>query len=355
MMINSIRLGKRVIDKFSKPYMIAEIGVNHEGSIDKAKLLIDLAKKGGADAAKFQTYKAENLASKNSPAYWDTSLEKSLNQYNLFKKFDNFNQEDYFLLSEYCKKLNIDFISTPFDYDAIDFLDSLMPFFKISSSDITNIPFLRKIAKKKKPVILSTGASNLDEINIAVDELKSNGCNELALLHCILNYPTEDNNAHLLMIKGLIKEFPDLIIGYSDHTLPDSSMTSLVSAYLLGAVIIEKHFTFNKELSGNDHYHAMDINDLRNFTLLIDKVCNLLGSEEDKHSIETELIARENARRSIVLSRNIMKGSEISEQDLTCKRPASGISPLHWDEILQKKALKNLNAEHILQWKDIDL
>ena len=154
----SIKLGDRIISSESKPYIIAEIGVNHEGSMDQAKRLIDLAKEGGADAAKFQTYKADTLASKQSPAYWDLTKESTKSQHELFKKYDAFNPDDYLRLAQYCNNQNIDFLSTPFDDDSIDFLEPVMPFFKIASADITSIPLLRKIAKKNKAIVLSTGA-----------------------------------------------------------------------------------------------------------------------------------------------------------------------------------------------------
>ncbi len=161
-------LGSRTINEDSKPYIIAEIGVNHEGSLEKAKELINLAKEGGADAVKFQTYKAEKLASKNSPAYWDIKEEATKSQFKLFKKYDSFEKSDYLELYEHSKGANIDFLSTPFDLDSIDFLDELVPFFKVASADINNLPFLRKIASKTKPVVISTGASNIDEINFAI-------------------------------------------------------------------------------------------------------------------------------------------------------------------------------------------
>ena len=243
-----IKLGSRVIEENSKPYLIAEIGVNHEGSIDTAKYLIDLAKEGGADAVKFQTYKAENLASKNSPAYWDLAKERTTSQYELFKKYDVFNKSEYIELHDYAKKVSIDFLSTPFDIQSVDFLNDMVPFFKIASADITNLPFLRKIASKQKPIILSTGAANKEEIAYAVNVLKENGVNSIAILHCILNYPTTNDNASLNMISDLKNYFPDLIIGYSDHTLPCKSMLTLTTSFLLGAVIIEKHFTHNKML-----------------------------------------------------------------------------------------------------------
>ena len=352
--IPSINLGNRIVKKNSMPYVIAEIGVNHEGSIDLAKELIYLAKKGGAHAAKFQSYKANTLASKNSPAYWDTKKEPTLSQHELFQKFDKFDKNDYHLLSDYCNEIGIDFLSTPFDDEAIDYLAPLVPFFKVASADITNVPFLRKIGHKNKPVVLSTGASNIDEIELAVNTLKKSGCNQIALLHCILNYPTSFDNANLLMIKNLADSFPELIIGYSDHTLPDNIMSSLIAAHLLGAVIIEKHFTHNKLLDGNDHYHAMDVNDLKKFTKSIKKIHKSLGNENIKKAIHSEKISRLNARRSIVLKHDLPKGKSLSEIDLTYKRPGTGISPTHWDEVIGKKLNKNLEADSVLLWEFLD-
>ena len=215
---NTLKLGSRIISEDTLPYIIAEIGVNHEGSLKKAEELILLAKEGGADAVKFQTYKAETLASKNSPAYWDTTKEKTKSQFQLFKKYDSFEKEDYVHLYNYSRNNGIDFLSTPFDLDSIDFLDSLIPFYKIASADINNLPFLRKIASKSKPVLLSTGASNTSEIDYAIDILKSNGCDKIGILHCILNYPTADKNASLRMIENLKNNYNNFLIGYSDHT-----------------------------------------------------------------------------------------------------------------------------------------
>jgi len=347
----SIKLGSRVINSESRPYIIAEIGVNHEGSLEQAKKLIDLAKEGGADAAKFQSYKADTLASKESPAYWDTSQEPTKSQNELFKKYDQFEPEDYMNLAEYCKKTKIDYLSTPFDDHAIEYLNPIVPFFKIASADITNVPFLRKIANKGKPVVLSTGASTLDEIDAAIRTLNDSGCKKIALLHCILNYPTPFEQANLQMIKSLIEAYPEYIIGYSDHTLPDDDMTSLITAYILGAVVIEKHFTYDKTLRGNDHYHAMDKNDLKRFIELIDKIHVSMGKKINKKPIETEAISRLNARRSIVLKNSVDAGQELKENDLTYKRPGTGISPLHWDEIIGKKMKIDLKKDSILKWE----
>jgi|TARA_Y100000310_G_scaffold343730_1_gene452749 N-acetylneuraminate synthase len=349
-----IRLDSMSIDENSSPYIIAEIGVNHEGSLEKAINLIELAKKGGANAAKFQTYKADSIASVNSPAYWDRSKEKTNSQHELFQKYDNFNEKDYYLLSEHCNKVGIDFVSTPFDTFSVNFLDPMLSYFKIASADITNLPFLRKIASKHKPILLSTGASNMEEIDLAITELQENGSGEICLMHCILNYPTENENANLDMIEGLKKSYPEKVIGYSDHTLPDPQMLVLTAAYLKGAMVIEKHFTNDKTLPGNDHYHAMDVEDLKRFKKNIQMLQSLKGSKI-KEPIPSEDISREHARRSIVLSHNVKAGTILSEDDLTCKRPGNGISPLYWDKVIKMKVLRNLEKDYILKWSDFEL
>lgn len=351
--MNTLKLGSRMVKPDGRPYVIAEIGVNHEGSLDQARRLIDLVKQGGGDAAKFQSYKASTLASKNSPAYWDTTKEPTPSQFTLFQKYDRFGPDDYIALAEHCRQVGVDFVSTPFDDASVDFLDPLMPFFKIASADLTNIPFLRKIAAKGKPVLLSTGASTLGETDIAVDTLETAGCKDIGLLHCILNYPTENTNARLRMIRGLHRAFPNYLVGYSDHTLPDEPMTSLITAWLLGAVILEKHFTHDKSLPGNDHYHAMDAGDLRRFLDRMEGVAELLGPSDHKFPIPTEAISRRNARRSIVITRDLPAGHVISANDLTYKRPGTGVSPLHWDEILGRRLGVALKEDDVLRWEDL--
>lgn len=348
-----IQLGAHRLTPHSRPYIIAEIGVNHECSLDQAKRLIELAKKGGAHAAKFQSYKAETLASKHSPAYWDTRKEPTESQHQLFKRYDRFDSEDYVSLAAHCRDVGIDFLSTPFDDAAVEFLDPLVPFFKIASADLTNIPFLRKIAAKGKTVLLSTGASTLSEIDIAIQTLRSAGCPNILLLHCVLNYPTDSANAHLRMVSGLQRVYPEYLVGYSDHTLPDEGMTALVVAHLLGAVVIEKHFTHNKTLPGNDHYHAMDVHDLARFVAAVDRIHSLLGESDHKAPVATEAIARLNARRSIVLVRDVPAGHPLQECDLTCKRPGTGISPLCWDEVIGRLTVRPLAEDHVLQMDDL--
>jgi len=332
------------------PYIIAEAGVNHEGSMDLAKRLVDEAHEGGADAIKFQTYKASTLASKNSPAYWNTNEEPTTSQFELFSKHDKFWKDEMFELKQYCDHIGIEFLSTPFDIESANFLNDFMSVFKISSSDLTNKPFIEHICNFGKPIILSTGASHLHEIQEAVSWIEAKG-NPHALLHCVLNYPTPDENANLGMISGLKKSFPNKIIGYSDHTLP-KDMKTLEVASLLGSVIIEKHFTHDKTLPGNDHYHAMDKKDLQKLIMRLKKISNLLGSFKVK-ALPEEMAAIQNARRSLVIARSIKKGDVILEKHLTFKRPAHGISPKYIDDVVGKVAVENLEEDTVLLWRFI--
>ena len=346
-----------VFNKFRKvreknyPYIIAEVGVNHECSMQKAKKMIKLAAAAGANAVKFQTYKADLLASKNSPYYWNLNSEKSRNQHQLFKKFDKFEKENYIELKKYCTKKKVEFMSTPFDSKAVNFLNPLLNVYKIASADINNLPLLEQIASKKKPIILSTGASSLKEIKEATKVLKKNGCPNISLMHCILNYPTQNKNANLNMIKDLQEHFPNFTIGYSDHTVPDKNMITLLNAYLKGAKIIEKHFTYNKNLKGNDHYHSMDHEDLKIFFKNLDLIFETSGLKKKKF-LKSEKKSRKNARRSIVLYRNVEKGEILNQTSIITKRPGTGINPMFWHKVLGKIVKKKLLKDHLLSWKD---
>lgn len=341
--------GKSITRDGKNVYLIAEAGVNHGGDIEIAKDMIRKAAEAGADAIKFQTYKAEKLASKNSPAYWDRTKEKSASQYELFKKYDAFWIEEYQILAEYCNECGIDFLSTPFDSESAEFLNELMPAFKIASADLTNYPFLRQIARYGKPIILSTGASTLGEIAEAVQVIEKEGNNQIALLHCVLSYPTKNEDAHLNMIEHLKEVFPQYVIGYSDHTIPDPSMMTLNTAVFLGARIIEKHYTFDKSLEGNDHYHAMDENDIKVFKNNIEIYFDVLGRKY-KEPLEAEKQAIKYARRSLVATKDIPKGTVITEEMLTWKRPGTGISPKYIEFVIGREAKVDIKEDDILTW-----
>jgi len=336
--------------------LIGEIGVNYYdiakkeniSPMDAAIKMIDEGKKAGLHAVKFQTYKAETLASKNSPSYWDLTEESSTSQYELFRKFDFFGKEEYKKLAAYCEKIGIEFLSTPFDFNSADYLENLMNVYKISSSDLTNIPFIDYQARKNKPILLSTGAANLEEIEIAVKTIRNVNDSPLVLLHCVLEYPTPKNHANLAKISTLKKHFPDVYIGYSDHTKPEDNFDVLKTAYSLGAKVIEKHYTLDKTLKGNDHYHAMDPNDIKKIISEISTLQSILGTGELNYS-DTENNARKYARRSIVSKCDISKGETITYDKLCFKRPATGISPANIELIINKTAVIDIPEDTILQ------
>lgn len=346
-----IRIGTHVIGNPLDPYIISEIGVNHGGDLSLAKRLIKESADSGAHAAKFQSYKADKIASKNSPAYWDLKQESTETQHSLFKKFDSFGEKEYVELAKYCKDCNIDFMSTPFDLDAVDFLDPLMHSFKVASADITNIPLIRRCASKLKPLILSTGAATLPEIEFAVKIAKEAGAQEVILLHCVLNYPTPEENASLGEIERLSRIFPSHYIGYSDHVVPDEAISALEVAVLKGAVVLEKHFTHDKKIKGNDHYHAMDKENLLRFKEKLSLYGRLLG--EGGKDLTLEESARKHARRSIVSAKKILKGTILSEESLIPKRPGSGISPVLWDEVIGKEALVDIEEDEVISWNNL--
>lgn len=336
--------------EFNTPYFIAEIGVNHEGSIDTAKQLIDEAKESGAHAAKFQAYKANTIASKNSPSYWDTSQEKTTSQHALFSKYDSFSEKEYEKLKLYCDEVEIEFMSTPFDEFSAEFLNDLVPAFKIASADLTNKLLIEQIDSFQKPIILSTGASYSYEIERSLSWIKKS---PVSLLHCVLNYPTKDENANLSRINFLKNKYPDIMIGYSDHTFPSDDMKVLITSYLLGARIIEKHFTNDKTLPGNDHYHSADKQDVSNFFSELQRVKNILGNASGDTPLESEFISRKNARRSLYLKQVLKKGEAITKENLIPKRPGGGIGPEFYDEIIGKKVKSTLDNDTPLTWDQL--
>lgn len=344
----------------SKPYVIAEMGVNFYDTarvlnitpLMAAKLYIDKAAEAGVDCAKFQSYKANTIVSKNSPAYWDRKKEPTATQFELFKKFDKFNEEDYKELCEYVHSKGMDFTSTPFDYQSADYLASLVDFYKISSSDCSNIPFIKHIGKKGLPVVISVGASYLSEVDEAIRALREAGCKDVTILHCVLSYPTAPTNANLSIISTLKRVFPDVKVGYSDHVPPDDTMMTLSTAYLLGADVIEKHFTLDKMLPGNDHYHSGDPSDFKKAINNFAWINTIMGSPE-KTVLECEKISRREARRSLVLVRSMKKGEIIRKEDLMAKRPGTGISPVYADIVVGRKVLLDLEEDTILTWEMI--
>lgn len=347
----------RGIMKKNKLYLIAEMGVNFYDTakqlnispLEAAKLYIDKAAEAGIDCAKFQSYKANTIVSKNSPAYWDTTKEATKTQYELFQKFDGFGEAEYKELCDYTHSKGMDFTSTPFDYASADYLYDMVDFYKISSSDLSNIPFIKHIAAKGKPMVVSVGAAYLSEVDEAIRAMKEVGNNDISILHCVLSYPTDPKNANLKIIETLKKVFPDVKVGFSDHVAPDPTMMTLATAYILGSEIIEKHFTLDKTLTGNDHYHSGDPEDFKKARANFNMIDTVLGNPE-KTVLDCELVPRREARRSLVLTRSMKAGEKITEKDIMPKRPGTGISPKYTDIVLGRAVKQDLEEDTILTW-----
>ena len=328
--------------------LIAEAGVNHNGSLKIGKRLIDAAKRAGADCIKFQTYKAEKLTTRAAKRFWSWEGERKKNgtQYDSYSSLDKFNFKHYKYLFDYCKKKKIEFQSTPFDIDSLKILEKLdVSTYKIASCDITNFLLLEKIAKTKKPIFLSTGAANINEIKDAV-KLISKYNKKIVIMHCILCYPTKMVDANLKSITLLKKKFPGVPIGFSDHTLGTLAPTIAAS---LGASVIEKHFTIDKTLKKSaDHWLSVNEKELSQISTNIKDVSLSLG-KEIKKTFNCENITKKNARRSLVANENIQKGQKFDTKNLTAKRPGTGISANQYFKYLGTKAKKNFNYDDLIK------
>tara|TARA_Y100000385_G_C13107308_1_gene648988 strand:+ start:994 stop:1989 length:996 start_codon:yes stop_codon:yes gene_type:complete len=328
-------------------FIIAEAGVNHNGSIDIARQLIDVASESGADAVKFQTFKAENLVSINAKKaqYQEKNTNLKETQFEMIKKLE-LNTEAYESLISHCQSKNIMFLSSPFDIDSIKLLDNLgMEIFKIPSGEITNLPYLRYLGKLNKQIILSTGMSNIDEIKDAVEILLEEGTpkEKITLLHANTMYPTpmEDVNLNAMLTIG--RTF-DITYGYSDHTL---GIEVDIAAVAMGAKCIEKHFTLDKSMKGPDHEASLEPDELKSMIKAIRNIELALGSYEKKAS-NSEKANINIARKSIVAKTQISKGDVLNEENLAIKRPGNGISPMKWEEVLGMKATKNYIEDELI-------
>lgn len=327
-------------------YIIAEAGVNHNGSLELAKKLVDSAKDAGADCIKFQTFVAKNIASKNaSKAEYQKQLTNSdESQLEMLKKLE-LSFEEFIELNSYCKSKEIEFLSTGFDFDSIDFLNGLgMNTWKIPSGDITNLPYLMKIAELNKPVILSTGMSTMEDIRAALDVLIENGAGEITVLHCTTEYPTPFGDVNLTAMKTIHTEF-EVPIGYSDHT---RGIEIPIAAVAMGATVIEKHFTLDRNMEGPDHKASLEPDELKEMVSAIRNVEKAIGTGEKKPALsETKNMAI--ARKSIIANRTIKKGDILTEENLTVKRPGNGISPMKWFEVIGKQAIRDFEEDELIE------
>lgn len=345
-----MKIDDRAVGQGHRPYIVAEAGVNHKGSIEVAKRLCWEAAGAGADAIKFQSYKAERLVTEEAPTYWDTGRESVVTQYEVFQEADSFDEKEYALLFDECEKAGITFLTTAFDEEFVSLFDQMgMAAFKVASADLTNAPLLQSIGATGKPVILSTGASRMEEVVSAVNVLRASGSREIGLLHCVLSYPTAYRDANLKSIDALADEFPDCAIGLSDHTLPDRNLSVLMAAVARGAMIIEKHFTLNRSWPGDDHYHSLEPEELAQLVDASQRVREALGEKEVMVQ-KCELEARNLARRSLVTRKALEAGAVISRDDLVAKRPGQGISPSDIDEVVGKTLTKPMEKDELLTW-----
>ncbi len=327
-------------------YIIAEAGVNHNGSLKLAKQMVQEAKKAGADAVKFQTFQAGNLVTKyaEKAKYQKESAAFPESQYQMLRSLE-LTYDDFLEIKALCDLENIEFLSTPFDLESIELLESVgLACYKIPSGAITDYPYLKRIAKTHKPVILSTGMSTIDEIEDALLILQTYGTTAVTLLHCNTQYPAPVADVNLTAMCTLRNRF-HVDIGYSDHT---QGMEVAIAAVAMGAKVIEKHFTLDKSMKGPDHKASMDVNELTAMIMAIRNVERALGDGQKKPSpSEIENISA--VRKSIVAKRDIQKGELLKEDNLTTKRPGTGLSPMLWNEIIGTEAIKNFSEDQMIE------
>lgn len=327
-------------------FIIAEAGVNHNGSFELAKKLVDKAVWAGADCIKFQTFNSKNLVSKNAQKaeYQKKTTDSSESQLDMLKKLE-LSKEEFVELRDYCNQKEIMFLSTPFDLESIDFLASIgVRTWKIPSGEITNYPFLRAIGKRKESVIMSTGMCTLDEVRDTIKVLKDFGTTDITLLHCTTEYPAPYDSVNLNAMLTLQNEFA-FKVGYSDHT---NGIEIPVAAVAMGATVIEKHFTLDKNMEGPDHKASLEPDELKQMVQSIRNVEAALGDGTKQPSdVEKKNIAI--ARKSIVAACDIKKGEMFTEENLTAKRPGNGISPMNWAEVLGKIAKRDFSEDELIE------
>jgi exopolysaccharide biosynthesis WecB/TagA/CpsF family protein len=341
----SLTIGARTVGAGHPPFVIAEAGVHHHNSVEIAKQYILEARSAGADAVKFQTYRAEKLATRWAPTYWKTA--EPTTQFEVFSTRSRLSEEDYATLFSYAADVGIPLLSTPFDLESATMLADLgMVVFKIASGDVTYSPLLERVGSLGRPVLLSTGAATFAEVRAAVETLLSHGASGVALLHCSLAYPTRLADANLRRIDALRAAFPDAVIGYSDHTVPAESELACPLAVGRGASIVEKHFSLDLHQSGDDHYHSVDPAGLAKLV----KGCSdaWQGTSRFSEMTAAEGPAREGARRSIVARTDVPAGRRLEEADVDFKRPGTGLPPTSLHLVLGKRTVRALQADELI-------
>ncbi len=348
-MAKEIRIASHVIGKNNPAFIVAEVGVNHNGDLGLAKQLVDTAKSVGASAVKFQVFNAKDLVTENAPlASYQKKVVLGRSHFELLRKLQ-LSRTDFEFLFDYCHKKKIIFLATPFDSGSADFLQQLgVHAFKISSGDLTNLPLLRQVANFKKPIILSTGMSTLKEVGDAVENIYSAKNRRLILLHCTSNYPTEYRNVNLRAMCSLRKKF-SVSVGYSDHT---RGIEVSVAAVAMGACVVERHLTLDRSLPGPDHAASLDPLEFERLVRAIRNIESAMGNGIKK-PCRSETEVKNVARKSIVASQNIAKGTVLSEKILAFKRPGTGLSPSLLRNILGKRTKRKLKKDTLVRVKDL--
>lgn len=333
--------------------IIAEAGVNHLGRMDYAEELIRTAARAGADIVKFQTYKAEKLTTKDAPRFWNWEGEAKQDgsQFDSYAKLDSFERDQYIQLMSLCDRYNVGFLSTPFDHDSADMLvDIGMQGFKVASCDLNNLPFLRHLASRGLPMLLSTGAGSIDEIRTAMETIESEGNTNVCIMQCTLCYPTDPGDANLAALHDIAANFPGYVYGLSDHTLGTIVPAASV---LYGSRVIEKHYTFDKTLPFSaDHWLSLDENELRQLVEQVRTLEAAIGNGR-KERLDCELPAYRYARRSIVANTFIPKGTVINRSMLEMKRPGTALPSEYIDHIVGRRAVRNIEADTLLELVDV--
>ena len=331
-------------------YIIAEAGVNHNGNIHTALQMIDAAKACGCDCVKFQTFKTEALVTKTAKkaAYQVENTRNQDSQYNMLKNLE-LSYDDFAILKEHCDKVGIDFMSTPFDRESVDVLERLgVQAYKLSSGDITNKPLLEYVADKHKPVILSTGMCTMEEVKDAVEWIEAKKNHQITLLHCTSNYPTPYDEVNMKAMLTLKDSFP-YAIGYLDHT---KGIIMPIMSVAMGATVLEKHFTLDKQMDGPDHKASLDVQELED---MVAAVRNVEAAKGDgiKQPTASEMSTREVARKSVVVNKTLKKGIILEEEDLSVKRPGTGVAPKYIQEFTGKVLLRDIEEDTLINWDDV--
>ena len=357
--MTEIKIGDKILkqDAGKDCFIIAEAGINHNGSKEMAMKLIDAAVDAGADAVKFQTYKTKNIITRNveMAKYQKKIMKNEVSQYDMLKTYE-LSYNDFSELKAYCDSKGIIFLSTPHTPDTIDFLNGIVPAFKIGSGDLTNLPFLKQIARLGKPMILGTGMANMDEVKEAFDAITMEGNNKIVMLHCTTEYPCPPGDVNLLAMNA-IKKVLGCLVGYSDHT---EGIKVPLMAVRNGAALIEKHFTTDRSLEGPDHKASLEPSELKVLITkirsgefaVIDTDDEILGNET-KNPTKNELETAKLIRKSIIAAKKILKGSKVTHSDIIIKRPGTGLRPKEYDNVLGRQAVRDIQIDDLINEEDL--